>query len=238
MAIINNVNGHEGEAVNFIMECMDKINAEADVADLIQVNIKYLKTFIESFEEREITPVIARAQKIYNAQSNNRPIDIAALKVKNENDVANGIRTVETVEQELPTWPLCFKNPIKITQIFGSIPTGKKKRKGVSVLTKSKLSSKINLLNTTEDVLYLIEYFLKFFFIENEKEYYQEYDQLLDKLRIIGFYPKERKDCFKVKTEDGIANDIICLFLAEDFTVKDNKEFLLNCIDRYYEIFY
>lgn len=237
MAIINKVNGYEGEAIKFIMECMDRINAEADIVDLIQVNVKYLKTFIESFEEREIIPIIERAQKIYKAQLNNRPIDITTLKKKNETDALNGTRTVEIVEKELPTWPTCFKNPIKIAQIFGSVPNGTKKRKGISVLTNSKLSNKITSLKTTEDVLYLIEYFLKFFFIDNEKEYYQEYDQLLNKLRDIGFYPKERINCFNVKTADGIANDIICLFLAEDFTIKDNREFLLNCIDRYYELF-
>lgn len=237
MAIINNVNGYEREAINFIMKCMDKIKAEADIKELIKVNLDYLRLFIESFDENEISPIYIRANKIYNAQIANRPIDIASTKMKNEMDAANGIRTATIVESELPKWPSCFKNPHHFTRILGTTPIGKNKKKGMSALTNSKLSNKIKSINSELDVLYLIEYFLKFFFIEKEKEHYQEYDQFLTALNKIGYYPKERKSCFLKKTQEGISNDIICLFLAEDFIIKDNREFLLNCLDRYYELF-
>lgn len=237
MAIINNLNGNDGVALNFIMECMDKINAEADVKELVEVEVNYLKTFIDSFEKKEIEPILTRANKVYNAQINNRPIDITSLKAQNTTNATNGTRTPEVVESELPKWPICFKNPIKIASIFGSVPNTAKKRKGISVLTSSKLLAKINLLNSIDDTLYLIEYFLKFFFTKKEKEYYREYDLFLNKLQELGFFPKDRNSCFTLKNKDGIANDIVSLFLAEDFNIEENKEYLLKCIDRYYELF-
>lgn len=237
MAIINNLNGNDGIAINFIMDCMDKINAEADIKELIEIEVNYLKTFLDSFEEKEIGPILVRAQKVYKAQINNRPVDIASLKVQNEANVANGTRTKEVVEAELPSWPTCFKNPIKIAKMFGSISSGNHKRKGISVLTNSKLLAKVNLANSMSDVLYLIEYFLKFFFINNEKDCFKEYDLFLNKLQELGFFPKERSSCFTIKTQEGIANDIVSLFLCEDYTKNDNREFLLSCIDRYYQLF-
>lgn len=237
MAIINSIQGKEIEATNFIMSCMDKINSEADDATLMKISLDYLKSFVETFDENEIVPVLNRTQKVYAAQIHLRPIDLNATKIKNNDDFTNGIRTAEIVEKELPNWPLCFKNPHKIAQMFGSVPTGKKGRKGVSALANTKLMSKINLMNTKEDVLYLIEYFLKFFFISKEKEIFQEYDAFLNKLINVGFIPKDRNNCFVKKTQDDIFSDIVALFLSEDLSIEDNKEFLMKCIDRYYQLY-
>lgn len=245
MAIINTIGINESKAIDFIMNCMDVIKSEADVQELAEVNIKYLKTFIDTFDKNEILPILNKAQTLYNNQLNGipiyRPIDIDARKKKNEIEAANGTRTVQVVESELPTWPLCFKNPIKIAQKFGSVPTGTKKKKGMSVMTNAKLISQINALNnvfaTREKIIYLIEYFLKFFFIDKEKEYFNEYNLFLDKLLELGYTPKDRNNCFLVKNQEQIETDIIALFLCEDCNISKNKDFLMVCIDRYHELF-
>lgn len=245
MAILNTIGNNESKAIDFIMECMDAIKSEADVQELAIVNIKYLKTFLDTFDQNEISGTIKKAQSIYANQLQgipiSRPIDLDNKKKQNEIDAANGTRTIEVVESELPTWPLCFKNPIKIAQRFGNVPTSTKKKRGMSVMTNSKLATQINSLNsvfaTREKILYLIEYFLKFFFIDKEKEYFNEYSLFLDKLLELGYIPKDRNNCFLVKSKEQIETDIISLFLCEDCNVSDNKEFLLSCIDRYYELF-
>lgn len=234
MAIINNISGFEGDALNFIIACLEGLNSEADSPDLIKVHVEYMKTFIDTFEQNEIVPVLNRAQNVYKATP--RSVDVAALKAQHNTEVQNGTRTEKDIQ--LPSWPKCFKNPILIQKLFGATPTTKKSRKGISALTDAKLNGKISLANNDSDLLYLVEYFIKFYMVDKEsKNYYLHYDKFMDKCKELGYIAKAKNTCFQVKTKGAIAKDIIGIFLYEDMLDKDNKEFLVKCLDRYYELF-
>lgn len=232
---LNSVSGHEGEALNFIISCMEGLNSEADNPDLIKIHVEYMKVFIDSFEQAEIAPVLNRAQTVYN--STPRSIDITAVKKQHNDEVANGTRTINEIV--LTAWPKCFKNPILIKKLFGSVPQAKKSGKSISAMTDSKLTAKINNCSGDKDALYLVRYFVKFYMPKDDpmKNYYQHYDKFMDKCKELGYVAKSRNNCFQVKTQDDIARDIIGMFLYEDMTDKDNLTFISNCFDRYDELF-
>lgn len=232
MAIINEISGKEGEAMNFLIACLDGIDAEVDVADMLKVHMEYMKEFIDSFEQSEIVPVLQRVQKVRTATPNP---NIAKLKALHISEYQAGNRKPDTIQ--LPTWPTVFKNPIMMKKIFGSVTTSKKSRKGISKTVNSKLNGKITMASTDEQLLYLVEYMMKFFMAKKEENYYMMYSNLLDKCKELGYIPKPRNLCFTVKTKEAIAKDIVGMFLYEDMLDKDNQEYMKNCLDRYYDLF-
>ncbi len=232
MAVINEISGKEGEALKFLIACLDGIDEEVDVADMLKIHLDYMKEFIDSFDQNEILPVMMRAQKVRSATP--KP-SIPAIKAQNTAEYQAGNRKPENIQ--LPTWPSVFKNPIMIKKIFGSTPTGKKSRKAISKTVNSKLNGKITMAATDAQVLYLVEYMMKFFMAKKEENYYVFYSNLLDKCKELGYIPKPRNLCFTVKTQDAIAKDIIGMFLYEDMLNEDNQEYIMNCINRYYELF-
>lgn len=232
MAIINEISGKEGEALKFIRECLDGIDCEVDSAEMLKVHLEYMKQFVDSFESNEISPILVRVQKIRSATPNP---NIANLKAQYTAEYQAGTRKPENIV--LPTWPSVFKNPITIQKIFGSIPTGKKSRKAISKTSDSKINGKILMASTHEQILYLIEYMMIFFMKENEENYYFLYGKLMDKCKELGYTPKDRNSAFAVKNQDVIARDIIGMFLYEDMLNKDNHEYMINCINRYHELY-
>lgn len=233
MAIINEISGKEGDAMNFLIACLDAIDSEADNAEMLKPYMEYMKEFIDSFDINEISPILQRVQKVRTATPNP---NIPNMKAKNTADFQAGTRKPENIQ--LPTWPSVFKNPIIIKKMFGSVPTGKKSRKGISKTVASKLNGKISLACTDAQILYLVEYMMKFFVTpKNEENYYVLYGNLLDKCKELGYIPKPRNLCFTVKTQDSIAKDIIGMFLYEDMLNKDNQEYIMNCLNRYYDLY-
>lgn len=229
---LNEISGKEGEAVKFLRECLDGIDSEVDVADMMKVHLEYIKAFIDSFESAEIAPILTRVQKTRSAVPNT---NIPAIKAKNTADYQAGARKPENIV--LPTWPSVFKNPIMIQKIFGNISTATKSKKAISKTSDSKINGKILMASTHEQILYLIEYMMIFFMKEKEEDYYILYGKLMDKCKELGYVPKDRASAFAIKNQDVIARDIIGMFLYEDMLNKDNHEYMINCINRYHELY-
>lgn len=233
MAVINEISGKEGIATNFLIACLDGVDSEVDNSDMVKPYMEYMKEFIDSFDVNEIAPILQRVQRIRAATPNP---SIPTAKAQNTAAFQAGTRKPEDIK--LPVWPSDFKNPIMIKKMFGTVPTGKKLRKSISKSVASKISGKISAACTDAQILYLVEYMMKFFMIhKNEENYYVLYGNLLDKCKDLGYLPKPRALCFTVKTQDAIAKDIIGMFLYEDMLNKDNQEYMMNCLNRYYDLY-
>ena len=223
--VVNNVTGHEYDIINYISSCLEKIYIYSGRPDLVKIQIKNLKKFTSSFNPNEINPLVKKANLAFNNNLQYIEDDLNRQKVVIQNSAT---LTAVEVEKELEPWPDWCRDPNQVQQTVQNNIDENKFAKGISAVTKSKLSFKITAAKTKKDLLYLIKYFIKFYF-DKGNDLKTEYDILK---QTIGVYyvGKQISNCFKYKYIDSMTDDIISCFLGEDLTDETKRNQLKGFI--------